>query len=233
MKPKIFMSVFAVSRLVCSLIMVFLLSVPVFAAEKLTVNNRLQESSIINKYQGSVSRTGDRLYLKLKNGSSIVLSDQRHPDSFGHIKYVFIDYIDKGFFVIEAFYFGGVKTLMMSDKTSEIWQIYARPRLSPDKRRFVTVAPTTAANEISGVFIWGFTNKGVVKEWSYKVNFIDDFPYRFAGWRDDDNINLIKTIVPGNGICTGANSMEIPVVLMRVGNGWKFGREDFERTRCK
>lgn len=220
-------------HLAITLIIMLLLSVPTFAAEKATANNRLQEASIINKYQGSVSRTGNRLYLKLKDGSNIVLSDMRHPDSFGHIRYVFIDYIDKGFFVIDVFYFGGVKTLMMSDKTGEIWQVYAKPRLSPDKGRFVTVAATTADYEISGVFIWGFINKGVVKEWSYKVNFMEDFPYRFAGWRDGDNINLIKTVVPGSGKCTGASSMEIPVVLRHVGNGWEFGREESEKARCK
>lgn len=186
-----------------------------------------QEVKRIKKFEDTVKREGDTLFLKSSSGTYIPLNDNPECEvPISCVYFRFVDYFkDLGFFLVKSHYWEGTDHIMISESDGRKFYIYELPLFSPDRRRLVTIPnDTDAGYDRNGVFVWGIEGNEIIPEFSYEPR--EYVQYRFARWKDNEYIELEKWLESPKSLCPEYRYMTIPVSLEMETDGWKL-YEDF------
>ena len=121
---------------------------------------------------------------------TIVLTDTSSIHAFeGYKGYFYKDFYEElGYHLVLNTYLDGGEYFLISDKTGEKYTMYGRPVLSPDKKRFVSVASSELQLEANETVVWEVLPDKLVKEYLPRHKFYA--MYSFSRWRDENTIEL-------------------------------------------
>jgi len=193
-----------------------------FADSARQLKRRTQETERIKKFEGTVKRDGDTLFLRSGTGPNIALKNSPGcgaPDTC--IQYRFIDYFrDIGFFLVKGYYGKKIEHIMISESDGKEYYIHELPRFSLDRRHLVTVTDNTNTGyDMTGVFIWRIEGMEIIPEFSYEPE--DSIWYKFVRWVDNRYIELTKWLFYSGGHCPERAILRVPVDLKKEADGWK------------
>ncbi|MBI5887306.1 MAG: hypothetical protein HZB82_01160 [Deltaproteobacteria bacterium] len=174
-----------------------------------------REREQLEKFAPFVKREGNTLHLRLKSGADMALINTGECAGWNTCEiFKFLDYFkDVGFFLVDVDYGEPSDKLMISEKNGKEYVVYAIPRFSPDRKRFVAVSASEAFDP-AGVFIWRFAGDDLIEELSYEPKGDEYALYEFVKWENDSTIALNKRSIPF--------PITVPVVLKLDDGVWKF-----------
>lgn len=183
---------------------------------------RGEEPKQLEKYKDRVRRDGNLLMLKTDSGAYITFGDTLGCDPVSWCRYIFLDYYkDTGFYVIFVRAHEGDTYIMISEKNGKEYYVMESPKLSPDRKRIVTVSASEHADS-NGVYIWRMGEDELTSELSYKPFAVKKRAYYyFKRWKDNKTIELTKQVRANRDRCPHSNFMMVPVTLHLEDGGWK------------
>ncbi|MFZ5867999.1 MAG: ankyrin repeat domain-containing protein [Thermodesulfobacteriota bacterium] len=149
------------------------------------------EAQQISKFSDKVSRQGDELILRLKDGT--VVSRRSSPGDWpgyydcegnANVAYTFHDFIDP-WYVIRVSEYEGNGTQLINRDTGEVVELGGYAILSPDNARFLVVG--FAAEDPSDREIWRLSQTKIIKEWALD----DNAGYHFR-WTGPSTVEVSK-----------------------------------------
>lgn len=177
---------------------------------------RAVEKSILARRAGRVFRLGDRLVLKLSDGTEKVFQDQLEngEDDYGYSYHGYIDAL--GFHLLHIQLYESDRYALVDPRRGRTTHIDSPPVISPDKSRFVTASlkiegPVGGASAIT---VWVLTPEGPKPEWSldlWESGFSD------AVWIDNATVRFNKCSWSEKGV---GYKIE-PAVLVHTSTGWQ------------
>lgn len=178
----------------------------------------VREDERIKKFASNVKRDGITLYLRLKSGSYAILANLPGCTGWGSCReYEFVDYFeDVGFYHVSLDSGEISEFMMISDRDGENYWTYDYARLSPDRKRFVSVAQGNAYAP-GGVFIGRFEQGRIVRELEHRME--GSVQYSFSAWEDNKTVMLSRHIGYGAETCPGSTSLKLD------DEGWRFHEE--------
>ncbi len=151
--------------------------------------DRTTEAQRIAKFADKVSRRGETLFLKLKDGKTIFRKGtggdwMGYYDREGNVRtaHTFRDFIDP-WYVIGESYFEGCGTEFINRDTGKAEQVGGYAKFSPDKSRFLITPQFESSDEMA---IRRMSRKGMVTEWAWK----DASEGHYGRWTDSSTVEL-------------------------------------------
>ncbi len=176
------------------------------------------EEDQLKKYSEVVTRNGDTLKLKLRNGKSLLLknSDSNNPQSA--IKYVYGDFYSKlDLSFVKVFEHENAESnLLIDHKAGGRYQIIGRPQISPDGKRIVTSNFDIYSDfSPNGIQIWKADRDKLSLEWSLEPGQTELWGPTDVIWVTSKKIQLNKTFHP-----SAKRNEKVPAILSLEQNGW-------------
>ncbi len=202
-----------------------------FASSAKRFKREAKEVERIKRFEGIVKRDGDRLLLKSKSGTYIVLKNSPGCEKADTcVDYRFIDYFEGiGFFLVKGYYREEVEHIMIPKSGGKKFHIHDLPEFSPDKSVLLTVpdSTNTGYNE-NGVFIWRVEGAKLIPEFSFEPE--EYVWYKLVRWKDNRSAELTKWFLSSKGPCSGQDYTVVPVELKREGGGWRLNEDSSPRS---
>ncbi len=127
------------------------------------------EAQQIAKFSDKISRRGDELIIRLKDGTELIKRDspdngEGYVDCDGkvNVAYVFYDFIEPWFLIREGYYEGGA-TLCINWETGVKQKVDRLHAVSPDRTRFITMGDPHGGP--CNAEIWKLSRTKIVREW--------------------------------------------------------------------
>jgi len=177
------------------------------------------ESTEIANSEGLVSRAGKTLSLHLLSGKMLELNNLETCEAYEDcLFYTYRGLVaDKQFFLVDASFYEGGETQLISRKNGEDVDTVDDPHVSPDGR-FVVAASDHEAYSDAGVFLWEIEDGVLVSRLHFVPSEYELF--KFIRWIDSDKVELIKTAHPLEGLCPENTQVEYRVELVKNKDGW-------------
>jgi len=188
---------------------------PVSAAHKACEGER----DCLQKFSQIAKRGGNVLTLRLSNGKTKTLTDQREAceqhDGDRCMRYELIAYYpaQRAFVVAQDFYEGG-RTILVSSRTGHETELIDEPHYSPSGKWIATVAGCDAYCD-NGIDIWSATDPPKLglryrpKKDAYEH-------YEFVAWNGDDRLQMRAAMRVGTEL---RESLSIEAI--RTPDGWR------------
>lgn len=202
-------------------------SVPTVRRKPSEVEKR--EPSELAKSENFAERNGEILLLHLESGRSVSLLNRDSCDSFENcLIYVYRGLLaDKQFFLVDARFYEGGRTLLFSRKTGEQFDIKGEPNLSPNGK-FIVVASDDELGD-PGVYLWEISNGILIQRFGFNPS--EYQLYKFTRWVGSDTVEMIKTTW-ARDICPNS-LVEFPVQLVAQNGVWRLeGALEKEAITC-
>lgn len=177
------------------------------------------ESTEIANSEGLVSRAGKTLSLHLLSGKMLELNNLETCEAYEDcLFYTYRGLVaDKQFFLVDASFYEGGETQLISRKNGEDVDTVDDPHVSPDGR-FVVAASDHEAYSDAGVFLWEIADGVLVSRLHFVPSEYELF--KFIRWIDSDTVELVKTAHTPEGLCSENTLAEYQVQLVRNNNEW-------------
>lgn len=182
----------------------------------------------IGKFSSYVARDGEALLLSIDTGEKIMLRNgsdcNEAPDDC--IVYNFKAMVADGqFFWVEARYYEGRDTFLISRKTGRKVEIFAEPHLSPDGRYIVAASDAEAYDE-SGLFLWSIDDGELIEQFARLTDQEDGYVmYQFRGWDGLSNRVNLTVLQKGDAPACGDALAYFPAALSLGDNGWQLSKD--------
>ena len=167
-------------------------------------------------------RVGPGLQLKFRNGyTRIYLNEEakcQSDDASGCVKYQLTGYYpEHDIILIEVDYWEGVSWLLVRADAGRAAKIVAPPHYSPDRRWLVSVASGEGpSGPPNGTDIVPSVPDPSLKEWHYRTPDSGQWLYEFAGWKENNRVELLASSLR-------APQRRVSAFITRLNGEWRLG----------
>lgn len=167
------------------------------------------EKELIARYPDLVSRQGNKLFIKLRNGKVLSRVDSpegwegfRGADGKLNASYRFCDFVDP-WLVVLIHYWEAAGAEFINPGTGQVLSVDGWISFAPDKKHFFTRSHPGVSEPVDS--IWGLSPSGMNLEWSFPEGTL---VYDFV-WSDSSTVEI------------RADSKEVVARVLKEGNVWK------------
>ena len=184
-----------------------------------------READCLRKLGAPVSRKGERLTLKIENGTSKIYQDNpkacANDDAQNCVVHWLVGYHPGArVYSILITYYEGSNVELVSARTGNILRVGGEPHFSADGSRFLIIDNDLAYGGPYNLAVGSATNGSLQLDWQ-RADEGEPMEWHIQRWIDDDHIAL--RVFPAN-TAPKCPDNDCDAILTRFNSGWAVGR---------
>ncbi|MCK5237618.1 MAG: hypothetical protein KAR06_11640, partial [Deltaproteobacteria bacterium] len=185
-------------------------------------------SSNNSKNEYEVSKTNDKILIKIRSGKHITFEDNVDcPGEERFCYYLYDRYLESiGYHLILISSGDESGYVFISNFNGTRFNTKAPLLFSPEEKHIMTFEYEDLLDEKNGAFIWGFDVIEPTKEFFFEPK--QDETYSFVRWESEESIAFKKSMPADEAYCPKAITMTVKTDLKLVDSNWKFF-DDFSK----